>query len=239
VADVFHDRHARGRTKTGWLDAHHTFSFGSFNDPTRMGFRALRVINEDVIAGGSGFPEHAHDHFDILTFMLAGTLEHSDSAGHRGLLHAGDVQLISAGAGIRHAERNPSPDVPTHLFQIWLHANADEAAPRYQLLRGALQPGSAQPRLVADAGEQEGVLRLQAPVRIWASRAESQTKCAHSLAPGRFGWLQLLEGVVQVAADEDAAALELRGGDALQLTTVRRLTIETSTAAAWLWFDLP
>jgi hypothetical protein len=171
--------------------------------------------------------------------MLAGTLEHSDSAGHRGLLHAGDVQIINAGTGIRHAERNPSPDVPTHLFQIWLHANADEAPPRYQLLRGALQPGSAQPRLVADADAQEGVLHLRAPVSIWASHAEPQTKCTHSLAPGRFGWLQLLEGVVQVTADEDAAALELRGGDALQLTTVRRLATETSTAATWLWFDLP
>jgi redox-sensitive bicupin YhaK (pirin superfamily) len=239
VADVFHDRHARGRTKTGWLDAHHTFSFGSFNDPTRMGFRALRVINEDVIAGGSGFPEHAHDHFDILTFMLAGTLEHSDSAGHRGLLHAGDVQLINAGSGIRHAERNPSPDVPTHLFQIWLHADADEAPPHYQLLRGALQTDLAQPRLVAGAGEHEGVLHLRAPVHVWAGRAEPQTQCAHSLAPGRFGWLQLLEGVVRVDAAGEAAALELRGGDALQLTTVRHLTIEPTTAAAWLWFDLP
>lgn len=105
-----------------------------------MGFRALRVINEDEMAGGSGFPEHAHDHFDILTFMLAGTLEHSDSAGHRELLHAGDVWLVSAGSGTRHAERNPSPDGPVHLFQIWLHTGADEAPPRYQLLRGALQP---------------------------------------------------------------------------------------------------
>jgi redox-sensitive bicupin YhaK (pirin superfamily) len=239
VADVFHDRHARGRTKTGWLDAHRTFSFGSFNDPTRMGFRALRVINEDVIAGGSGFPEHAHDHFDILTFMLAGTLEHSDSAGHRGLLHADDVQLINAGSGIRHAERNPSPDVPTHLFQIWLHADADEAPPRYQLLRGALQPGSTEPRLIADPGEQEGVLRLRAPVRIWASRAEPGSPCAHTVAPGRFGWLQLLEGIVEVDAGPEAAALELRGSDALQLTTVRHLTIKPMTAAAWLWFDLP
>lgn len=204
-----------------------------------MGFRALRVINEDVIAGGSGFPEHAHDHFDILTFMLAGTLEHSDSAGHRGLLHAGDVQLISAGSGIRHAERNPAPDVPTHLFQIWLHADADDAPPRYQLLRGALQPGSPQPRLVAGPGEQDGTLRLRAPVRIWASRAEPGSPCAQALMPGRFGWLQLLEGVVDVDAGPEVGALELRGGDALQLATVRQLTIRPMTAAAWLWFDLP
>ena len=239
MADVFHDRHARGRTKTGWLDAHHTFSFGSFNDPTRMGFRALRVINEDVIAGGSGFPEHAHDHFDILTFMLAGTLEHSDSAGHRELLHAGDVQLISAGSGIRHAERNPSPDVPTHLFQIGLHADANGAPPRYQLLRGALQPGSTRPRLIAGPGELEETLHLRAPVRIWASRAGPRTQCAHTLTPGRFGWLQLLEGIVEVDAEAGATTLELRGGDALQLATVRHLVIKPMTAAAWLWFDLP
>lgn len=107
MTDVFHDRQARGLAKTGWLEAHYTFSFGSFNDPTRMGFRALRVINEDIIAGGSGFAEHAHNHFEILTFMLSGTLEHKDSAGHHGQLGAGDVQLISAGTGVKHSERNP------------------------------------------------------------------------------------------------------------------------------------
>ena len=150
--NIFHDRHARGRTRTGWLQSFHTFSFGSFQDPTRMGFSALRVINEDVVVAGSGFPEHAHDHFEILTFMLTGELEHRDSAGNVGRLGPGDVQLISSGTGIRHSERNPSGTASTHLFQIWLHGNADGEPPRYQHTSEALltAPGAAL-RLVASA----------------------------------------------------------------------------------------
>jgi hypothetical protein len=235
--DVFHDRQARGRTRTGWLQAQHTFSFGSFNDPARMGFRALRVINEDVIAGGSGFAEHAHAHFEILTFMLSGTLEHTDSAGHAGRLAAGDVQLISAGTGISHSERNPDPLQPTHLFQIWLHGNADDAPPRYQRLAGALAITSGQ-RLVAAPVAQEGVLQLRAPVNLWAVAAVPGERRPHRLEPGRHGWLQVLEGVVMAEVDGEPQPLELRGGDALQLATVSQVSVAATTDARWLWFDL-
>jgi len=236
MSDVFHDRQARGWTRTGWLQTHHTFSFGSFNDPTRMGFRALRVINEDIVAGGSGFAEHAHDHFEILTFMLSGTLEHKDSAGHEGRLVAGDVQLISSGTGIRHSERNPSADEPTHLFQIWLHGNADASPPRYQLLKDALLTAGG-PRLVAGPAEQPGVLQLRAPVSIWAFAGQPGDRCSHGVAEGRYGWLQVMEGVVTVEV-EGEPPLELRGGDALQLATVVRLALSPQTEARWLWFDL-
>jgi len=235
--DVFHDRHARGRTRTGWLDAHHTFSFGSFNDPARMGFRALRVINEDVIAGGSGFPEHAHDHFEILSFILEGTLEHSDSEGNLGVLQAGDVQLISSGRGIRHAERNPSPSAPVHLFQVWLHGQGDGEAPRYQHLPGAIDRGPSTSRLVAGPEEQPDVLAMRAAVRIWAGNAGADETCTHVLQPSRFGWLQLLDGVAEVRADEEDP-MELRGGDALQLSTVRRVHLRARAPSRWLWFDL-
>lgn len=240
MSDVFHDRQARGHTRTGWLNAHHTFSFGSFNDPMRMGFRALRVINEDIVAGGSGFAEHAHDHFEILTFMLSGTLEHKDSAGHEGRLAAGDVQLISSGSGIKHSERNPKAEQPTHLFQIWLHGDADGEAPRYQLLKDALLTG-AKPRLVAGPVEQPGVLRLRAPVSIWSVSAhpdESHTRCTHSVDPGRYGWLQVMEGVVMAEVEGEPQPLELRGGDALQMSTVKQVTVSARTEAKWLWFDL-
>ncbi|NCT83021.1 MAG: pirin family protein [Comamonadaceae bacterium] len=236
-SDVFHDRQARGWARTGWLQAHYTFSFGSFNDPTRMGFRALRVINEDIVAGGSGFAEHAHEHFEILSFMLSGELEHQDSAGHHGRLGAGDVQLISAGTGVRHSERNPAVDTPTHLFQIWLHGNADELPPRYQLLPGALLATNG-PRLVASAVAQPGVLQLRAPVDIWAVAAQPGERCRHQLPAGRYGWLQVLEGVVLAEVDGEPQPLELRGGDGLQLSTLRQLDVAARTAARWLWFDL-
>jgi len=235
--DVFHDRHARGRTRTGWLDAHHTFSFGSFNDPTRMGFRALRVINEDVVAGGSGFSEHAHDHFEILSFILEGSLAHTDSAGNHGVLQAGDVQLISSGRGIRHAERNPSPTEPVHLFQIWLHGRGDGEEPRYQHLAGAIGRKMSTSRLVAGPEDRPGVLAMRSAVRIWAGNADADEECIHVLQPSRFGWLQLLDGVAEVRANEEAP-MELRGGDALQLSTVRSVHLRTRTPSRWLWFDL-
>jgi hypothetical protein len=244
MADTFHDRQARGRTRTGWLDARHTFSFGSFNDPLRMGFRALRVINEDLIAGGSGFAEHGHDHFEILTVLLSGTLLHEDSAGHHGRLHAGDVQLISTGTGIRHSERNGSADEPAHLFQIWLHGNADQEPPRWQLLEGALgepaAPASATAsvrRIAGPAGADDALL-LRAPVNVWAVQAPASATQQHTIADGRFGWLQVLSGVVHMRADGDAEPLELRGGDALQLERVRELQASAYTDARWLWFDL-
>lgn len=237
MSDVFHDRQARGWSKTGWLQAHYTFSFGSFNDPTRMGFRALRVINEDIVAGGSGFAEHAHDHFEILTFMLSGELEHKDSAGHHGRLRAGDVQLISAGTGVRHSERNPAAQTPTHLFQIWLHGNADDLPPRYQLLQGALLATHG-PRLVASAQQQPGVLQLRAPVSVWAVAGQPGERCSHDIPGDRYGWLQVLEGVVQVDTSDEPQPLELRGGDGLQLSTVKQIAVMPLTEARWVWFDL-
>lgn len=237
--DLFHDRHARGRTRTGWLQAFHTFSFGSFNDPTRMGYRALRVINEDVIAGGSGFAEHGHDHFEILTIVLSGTLEHQDSAGNAGRLEAGDVQLISAGTGIRHSERNPSPQSSTHLFQIWVHGNADAHPPGYQFAPGALSSSRGRVlQLLAAPDRGAGSVQLRANVRIWAGAATAGASCEHHLETGRYGWLQCLEGALRVGTDDEANDLELRGGDALQLATVRGVRIVADTPAKWLWFDL-
>lgn len=236
--DVFHDRQARGLTRTGWLASHHTFSFGSFNDPLRMGFRALRVINEDVVAGGSGFAEHAHDHFEILTFLLTGTLEHRDSAGNEGKLHAGDIQLISSGSGIRHSERNPSPTERAHLFQIWLHGDADEAPPHYQALPGALSEGATPFRLVASPDASPGSLRLRAPVWIWAGHMTADNQCTHSIVAGRFGWLQVLDGILTAQEEPDGEPFELRGGDALQLATVEAVHVRARTDCRWLWFDL-
>ena len=238
--NIFHDRQARGRTRTGWLQSFHTFSFGSFLDPTRMGFSALRVINEDLVAAGSGFPEHGHDHFEILTFMLTGELEHRDSAGNVGHLGPGDVQLISSGTGIRHSERNPSVAASTHLFQVWLHGNADGEPPRYQHTSQALLPApGAALRLVASATAEAPALRLRAPVVVWAGRLESEQSCAHDVERGRSGWLQCLEGVLRARVADFDEDFELRGGDALQLGTAARVDLEGVTRASWLWFDLP
>ena len=240
MSDVFHDRQARGLTRTGWLTSHHTFSFGSFNDPLRMGFRALRVINEDTIAGGSGFAEHAHDHFEILTCVLEGRIEHKDSAGNVGILRSGDVQLMTTGSGIRHAERNPSSTDPAHGFQIWLHGDADTQPARYQTLLGVLlskEPGPSH-RLIASPEAAGESLHLSAPVWIWVSNVRAGAKVNQTLAAGRFGWLQVMDGVLSVLDSPESEPLELRGGDALQLTSVRSVQITATTDSRWLWFDL-
>jgi redox-sensitive bicupin YhaK (pirin superfamily) len=237
--DIFHDRQARGQTRTGWLQSFHTFSFGFFNDPARMGFRALRVINEDVIAGGSGFAEHAHDHFEILTFMLSGRLEHRDTAGNEGLLGPGDVQLMSSGLGVSHSERNPAAESATHLFQVWLHGNADSLPPRYQHARACLDAAEGETvRLVASPDGRQGSLQLRADVRIWGGVAAADTTVQHGLEAGRYGWLQCLEGAIEAEVPGEPSVFELRGGDALQLGTVTSARMRTMTQARWLWFDL-
>ena len=202
-----------------------------------MGFRALRVVNEDIVAAGSGFPEHAHDHFEILTFMLDGEIQHTDSAGHEGRLSAGDVQLISSGAGISHSERNPAEEQSTHLFQIWLHGDQDQAQPGYQLLRGALDPGDDRVRLIASPDPQPNALRLRAPVFIWRTNVSAGEACTHQLASNRYGWLQMLDGIAIATANGDET-MELRGGDALQLAMTKDISMHAQTRARWLWFDL-
>lgn len=238
MEDIFHDRQSRGTTRTGLITSHHTFSFGNFRDPNRMGFRALRVINEDHLLAGAGFAEHAHDHFEILTVVLSGTVSHRDSAGHEGFVPALGIQLISSGSGIRHSEFNPSPDEATHLFQIWLHGNADAQAPRYQQRENALPAGTSEKRLIASPTSEAESLQLRAPVFLFAGFVAAGESCALQRSPSRFAWLQILDGVIAVRSEPDGENLELRGGDALQLADTRALVLSAQTDAHYLWFDL-
>jgi redox-sensitive bicupin YhaK (pirin superfamily) len=238
MEDIFHDRQSRGTTRSGLITSHHTFSFGNFRDPNRMGFRALRVINEDYLLAGAGFAEHAHDHFEILTVVLLGTVSHRDSAGHEGFVSAMGIQLISSGSGIRHSEFNPSPDEPTHLFQIWLHGEADTQAPRYQQREHALPAQMSEKRLIASPTGEAESLALRAPVCLFAGLLASGDSCALQRQPSRFAWLQVLDGVIALQSDGESAALELRGGDALQLAQTRDLQLTAQTDARYLWFDL-
>ena len=238
--DVYHDRQSRGRTKSGWLTSYHTFSFGTYQDPTRLGFRALRVVNEDYIIGGAGFPEHPHDHFEILTFVLSGQVSHRDSAGHTGVVPAGGLQLISSGRGVRHSEYNPAADEPVHLFQIWLHGEADAGEPRYQSLACAVPDSSPGHRLVASPAPTGGaeVLELRAPVFIWSGLLPARGGCTLRREPGRYAWLQILDGVLSVLRDDGTEELELRGGDGLQLGRLDAVRLEAQTDARYVWFDL-
>lgn len=214
---------SRGHNQFDWLDARHSFSFGHYYDPQRMGFGPLRVINEDRVSPGGGFPTHPHDNMEIITIVLAGALAHRDSLGNGSTIAPGDVQVMRAGRGIRHSEFNASTTDPVHLLQIWIMPNVRDADPAYQQRRfDVLDPVAVAPHgwqtVVAPQGDQDhqGALYILQDAYL---RAASLTKGLHvqvtPVAQRRY-WLQIVQGSVHIRLP-DGAAMTLRAGDALAL----------------------
>jgi len=225
--------HERGHFDHGWLDTHHTFSFGAYHDPRRMGFRTLRVINDDRVAPGQGFPMHGHRDMEIVTVVLEGELAHRDSLGHGATLTPGMVQRMSAGTGIRHSEFNPSPDRPLHLYQIWLTPERDGLPPSYE--DRAFPPDVTADRLglLASRDGAEGSLVIHQDLRLYRADLSPRATAAHELAPGRAAWLQVLTGTVEVAGATLAA------GDGASLTDQGRIDLTGGReGGSVLLFDL-
>lgn len=210
----------RGHTRMGWLDSRHTFSFGSYHDPAHMGFRALRVINDDRIRAGSGFGAHPHRNMEILTWVLEGALRHEDSLGSAQLLQAGEVQVMTAGRGIVHSEMNGAPQ-ETHFLQVWIEPRETGLPPAY-----AQQPlpGGDGLHLIASP---DGPLTLHQDVRVFAGRLAGMF--THELAPGRYGWVHVARGEVRLDGET------LKAGDGAPLTGSVTLTAD---GADVLFFDL-
>ncbi|KGM33639.1 pirin family protein [Inquilinus limosus] len=228
---TLHDRMARGRTETGLIEARHTFSFGQFLDPDRMGFRSLRVLNEDRIVPGAGFPAHPHAEMEILTYVLSGAVEHRDSLGNAAVIRAGDLQRMTAGIGITHAEMNPSATGPLHLLQIWIHPDRNGLAPGYeQLSVGEGPTGGLQ--LVAGPEAGGGVLRIHQDARLFIARLAAGETVEHLIAPGRAAFVQLTRGVVALDGHE------MREGDGAAVEGEPGLRITAETEAEVLLFDL-
>ncbi|MFM8979159.1 MAG: pirin family protein [Planctomycetia bacterium] len=212
----------RGAANHGWLDTRHTFSFASYRDPRHMGFRALRVINEDWIAGGRGFPMHPHDNMEIVTYVLAGALEHKDSLGHGGVIVPGNLQRMSAGTGIRHSEFNPSARESTHLLQVWLLPSQRNVAPSYEDRPFPATERQGRLRVVASPDGREGSLRIVSPTLIHACTLKPGERVLHPVASGRHAWLQVARGSLALnehsllqgdgASTSDAGTLTLVGG---------------------------
>lgn len=216
----------RGHFNHGWLDTRHTFSFDRYHDPEHMGFRSLRVINEDRVAPGEGFPMHFHRDMEIVTYVLEGALEHKDSLGNGGIIRPGDGQRMSAGSGIQHSEFNASDTEPVHLLQIWIFPEKKGIAPGYEQrsfsreqMRGALVPIAARE---ADGGaEKNGAVRIFTDATIYASILDAGQQVEHELARGRHAWVQVARGTVTLngarlqqgdgAAVSEEAKLALRG----------------------------
>lgn len=222
----------RGHADHGWLKTYHTFSFSTYQDPDHMGFRSLRVMNEDWVQSGQGFGTHPHRDMEIVTYVLEGALEHKDSMGNGEVLRAGEFQRMSAGTGITHSELNPSDSDPVHLYQIWLLPQSKGIEPSYEQKRFSDNEQHNQLRLVASPGAENGSLRIHQDARIFLSKIDAQTEVAHELAIDRHAWLQVLRGTALLNGEN------LKTSDGAAVSEESRLTIQATSDAEIMLFDL-
>lgn len=221
----------RGHANHGWLDTRYTFSFSNYHDPAHMGFRALRVINEDFIAPGRGFGTHGHEDMEILSYPLAGELAHRDSLGSGGSLKHGEVQFMSAGTGIRHSEVNPSAETTTHMLQIWLLPNRNGLDPKYEQKQFPIQTLPDHLHLIASRDGRDGSFLIRSDAEVYAGKLLAGTQFRQPLA-GKNGWIQVASGKVAVNGQP------LEPGDGVAITDEDSVRIGASTDAEILLFDL-
>ena len=232
INQVIHHHHARGRTQLNWLDSYHTFSFSNFYDSKRMGFRTLRVINDDTIAPGAGFPRHSHRDMEILTYVLSGAVEHQDTLGTGSVIYPGDAQIMSAGTGIAHSEFNHSQTDPLHLLQIWILPNTQGLTPRYEQKSFPGEEKRGQLRLIAATDGRDGAVTIHQDVNLYASILESGDIVNYQVPPSRYTWLQIAQGQARLNSQQ------LTAGDGVQISGEQKLQITTDTSTEFLLFDL-
>jgi redox-sensitive bicupin YhaK (pirin superfamily) len=221
----------RGRTRLSWLDSRHTFSFGQYYDPHHMGFRALRVINDDRVDPGQGFATHPHRDMEIITYVLDGALEHRDSLGNGSVIRPGEVQRMSAGTGIRHSEFNASRDDPVHLLQIWIEPGQYGLPPGYEQ-RALPAPSAGGLALAASSDGRDGSVTVHQDVSVYAGTLDRGAAVAQPLARDRHAWVQVARGSVRV---NDQL---LQAGDGAAVSDAPQLRLEAQEAAEVLLFDL-
>jgi len=222
----------RGFADHGWLQARHTFSFAGYHDPAHMGFRALRVINEDRVAPGQGFGTHPHRDMEILTWVLEGALEHKDSMGNGSVIRPGIAQWMSAGTGVTHSEFNPQPDVSTHLLQIWLLPDRAGHEPTWAEKSFPASDREDRLCLLAAPDGADRALPWRQDARLWASSLKAGNTLAHDLGPGRHAWLQVTAGGL------DVNGVVLAAGDGAAVSGEESLEITARENADFLLFDL-
>jgi redox-sensitive bicupin YhaK (pirin superfamily) len=222
----------RFHTKIGWLDSRHTFSFAEHYDPDHMGFRALRVINEDRVKGGSGFGTHGHRDMEIISYVLEGQLAHKDSMGTGSTIVPGDVQRMSAGSGVMHSEENPSRSEPVHFLQIWILPEARRLPPSYQQKHFSEEDRRNRLRPVASRTGGDGALELHQDVTLYAGLLDAGQSVTQELAPGRHAWVQVARGAVKVNGET------LKAGDGAAISEETRVAISAESPSEVLLFDL-
>jgi redox-sensitive bicupin YhaK (pirin superfamily) len=223
----------RGHADHGWLDTWHSFSFADYYDPDHMGVSALRVINEDRIAPGGGFPMHPHRDMEIVTYVLSGALEHRDSMGNTSVIRPGEVQRMSAGRGVTHSEHNPSAAEPVHLLQIWIVPHTRGLVPSYEQVSVPQAEGPGRLRLVASPQGGEGAVRVHQDASMYVALLDGQERAEHPLAAGRTAYVQVARGGLSVNGQR------LGAGDGATLRGEARVTLTDGEGAEVLVFDLP
>jgi quercetin 2,3-dioxygenase len=221
----------RGHFDHGWLNTYHTFSFADYYDPTFLGFRSLRVINEDRVAPGQGFGTHGHRDMEIVSYVLEGALAHQDNMGGGGVIRPGEVQRMSAGTGVLHSEMNGSKTEPVHFLQIWIVPDRKGIAPSYEEKRIDDEDRRGTLRLVAAPDGQNGAVKLNQDVRIYSTLLDGGASVTHELEPGRYGWVQVARGEI------DLNGQKLSAGDGAAISDEKSVTI-SGKGAEVLLFDL-
>jgi redox-sensitive bicupin YhaK (pirin superfamily) len=221
----------RGHFNHGWLDTYHTFSFADYYDPDHMGFRSLRVINDDRVQPGQGFGMHGHRDMEIVTYVLEGALEHRDSMGNGSIIRAGELQRMTAGTGVRHSEFNPSNKDWVHLYQIWLLPDRNGLKPSYEeLAMDHQEPGRF--RLVASPDGGEGGLTIHQDARLYLASLLPGQEVSHDMERERAAWLQVLKGSVNLQGNP------LSAGDGVAMTDENAVAVQATAPAEVLLFDL-
>jgi len=222
----------RGHADHGWLDSHHTFSFADYYDPENMGFRALRVINEDRVQPAQGFGTHGHRDMEILSYVLDGRLAHKDSTGGGGVIRPGDVQRMSAGTGVMHSEFNASRTDPVHFLQIWLVPDRRGITPGYEQKHFPPEQRQGQLRLIASPDAADGSLKIHQDARVYTTLLGKGDSVSHPLTPGRHAWVQVARGKVRLGD------VTLSAGDGAAISDESSLQLTADEPSEVLLFDL-
>jgi redox-sensitive bicupin YhaK (pirin superfamily) len=221
----------RGHVNHGWLDSHFTFSFADYYDPQHMGFRTLRVINDDVIAGGGGFGEHPHRDMEIITYILSGALEHKDSMGNGRVIRPGEVQYMAAGTGVQHSEFNHSPEEPAHLLQIWILPDKKGAKPNYTE-KSFAKAESGRLHLAVSKTGRDNSIAINQDADLFVGKLKAGDKINYSFRPNRHGWLHVAEGEIELNN------LKLKSGDAAAFSDEKGISFVARLPSQILFFDL-
>jgi len=221
----------RGHASHGWLDSYHTFSFANYYDPSWMGYRSLRVINDDLVMPGMGFGAHPHRDMEIITYVLSGQLEHKDSMGNGRIIKPGEVQYMAAGTGVQHSEFNPSNDEAVHFLQIWIQPDRKGAKPNYaEKSMNKLPEGKF--NLITSKAGRDGSIAINQDADLWLARLGVGNRVTHTLASGRHAWLHVAEGEVTVNGEK------LSGGDAVAIEEPGTVELNATKSSQVLLFDL-